>query len=674
MTSRYYMGEPVPAYRVLTDVPPVVPMLLAAIRSVVPDPVAALHVLAMLLLVGLGVSFYLLGALVVGSRWAGSLAIVVGLLVTDRFTELFAFGGLLQVAALTMLAIAIAAYTWPGRTSTAGRGWWLLGAISLGLCALTHVGTGIIGVPVGLTAAALAAVSAYRRSDGGLRRFAVHMAIPMIGLGLVGLYWLLVLVPASGEYLTNPASLAYRGPDRLFELLLGRWPTAAVLVLGAATLALGTLRALVLRRFDGYLVLGAWAVLTWGALAYAILTGSATDYPRFGPPLLAPLVIGAAAGLLWGLRRFAHYLGELGLRGSTEFVVVGVAVVGAVLVATPLAIDRHTRQATTYRLRDAVALVDAATWIDTELPEGQAVLADVREGKWVEGLTGREALFSQAVRYAFRPVEWQRSVEADAVLRSVETLTSGYMTAQFTGMVQTGLEGVPTGLLLRANHGGEFVDLLRFPSAAVRITGDGPPMTAAGLVPVRVTERTSDRQLRVRTVWGLASDPAFSYTQTVTVFRDGTTLRIAHAAPGHRISTELVAPLGTAITSLEITRSEAVACFTVFGGSEPCVRIHAAQAVARMSETADGALRISSGSSGRLDLLITDLTAGDASVGLVLLRPAEVVDAHDIGAALLFEPDPAYGSRLRRLERLGFEETRAFGPYRVLLRADSASP
>jgi hypothetical protein len=77
---------------------------------------------------------------------------------------------------------------------------------------------------------------------------------------------------------------------------------------------------------------------------------------------------------------------------------------------------------------------------------------------------------------------------------------------------------------------------------------------------------------------------------------------------------------------------------------------------------------VTSGRSGQIELLVSAMSAGDASVGLGLLKPAELVEAHDVGAVLLYEPDPAYGSRVRRLAGLGFEERRSFGPYRVLVR------
>jgi hypothetical protein len=664
MTSRAFLGEPVPAYRDLGEVPPLVPGLLAAIRVVVADPVAALHVLATILLLGLGAAFFGLGAIALGTRWGGALAVVIGLLVTDRYTDLFAFGGLLQVAALALGCVAIAAIIRAARDPLVERGWWWLAAGTLGLTAVTHVGTGIIFVPIGLALTGIVALSVLARSGWEPARLVDRLLLPGLAFAAIGLYWLLVLVPAGGDYVTNPASLAYRGPDRLWADLFDRWPTAVVIVVGAAALAIGTLRSIVLRRVDGLLLVGAWAALAWAVLGWSLFSGSATDFPRFVTPLLAPLVIGAAAAVLWALSLFAASLRDLGWNRSPS-IVIGAAVVLVVVVAAPLTIARHQRQSAFYELRDPDALAAAAAWIDAELPAGAAVLADVREAKWIEGLVGRPALFSQPVRYAFRPAEWQRSTDADALLRSTLALTSGYVAAQFTDqLVAPGGEPVLSGLLVRANHGGEFVDLLMLQRSAIQVD----TLTGASLRPVRATEIVSDRQAGVRTVWGLDGNPTFSFTQTVTVFEEGTTLRLVQEAPGHRISTDLLPATGMTITSLEVHPDEAIACFTALGGSEPCIRLRTSDGKGVLAAGGDGGVRVSTDWDGQIELLITALTPGEASIGLGVLRPAELVETYEVGAVLLHEPDPAFGQRLRRLEALGFSESRAFGPYRVLLR------
>jgi hypothetical protein len=150
-------------------------------------------------------------------------------------------------------------------------------------------------------------------------------------------------------------------------------------------------------------------------------------------------------------------------------------------------------------------------------------------------------------------------------------------------------------------------------------------------------------------------------------------MRVTQAAAGAGIVSELTPARGTALVSLKITGRVATACFTDLGGSPPCIRIEATDAGTQLRPSADG-LSVDSGT-GRIDLLVTATTAGGASVGLGLLDPAELVDAHDVGAALLWQPDPAYAARLERLVALGFREARAFGAYQVLLRsASQATP
>jgi hypothetical protein len=300
----------------------------------------------------------------------------------------------------------------------------------------------------------------------------------------------------------------------------------------------------------------------------------------------------------------------------------------------------------------------------------ETVLTEVREGKWLEGLTGRATLFSQPVRYAFRPAEWQRGTDAVALLRSSQTVTSGYVAVQFTERVGD----LPTGMILRANHRGEFVDLLRIPPSATQITGHGDTVTAAGLVPLRARQRVTELAARSTTVWGRVDDPQFTFTQAVTAFRDGTTLRLTQTAPGHRLAIDLLPILGMEVTALQLDVDEATLCFTQLGASSPCLGVRVAEPGASLAANNDGGLHVTSGTSGRLDVLVTALSAGDAANGLELLEPAEVVERYDVGAALLFAGDPAYASRARRLESLGFTEGPLFGPYRVLLREDVASP
>ena len=666
MTSRWYLGESVPAYRTISALPPVVPLLLAGVQLFIPDPVVALHVTDAILLMALATAFYLCGCWILDEPWAGVFAVVLGFLGTDRFFELFAFGGMLQIAALAGMMISIGAFARASREPDIAVRWWLLGTASTGLAALSHVGTGLVAVPVGVSAAA---ISLYKFRRDGWRSIRLAVIPLVVTMGAVGAYWVLVLLPASGDYLTNPASTAYRGPDKLLSVLFGYWPTIVVVIGGVAAIALGLVGDFVRRRRSGYVLLLVWLAVSWGAFLYSVVSDAATDYPRFATLLLAPLVIAAGRAVLWLVSALRAYIDDLG-GGGLGAAVLPVALALLLGVMTPLSIDRHARQVAVYQPRAAAPLTESVRWIDQQLSDPSAVvLTEVaRDGKWLEGLTGRESLFSQPVRYAFRPSEWQRSAVADALLRSTDTVTSGYVTAQFTSLTTRGSKSLPSDLLISTNHGGEFVDVLRIPASSTLVVGDGVTQSLAGLRPLRLAFQADASAASIRTVWATGGDNGTAFTQAVTAWRNGSSLALDQRAPGHQLATTLVPASGMAITSLRITGGDAVACFTVVGDSAPCVRIHVTQPDATIKSTADGAIRLATARSDRLGLLVTALTSGDASVGLGLLDPSRLVDQYHVGAALLYSPDPAFRERAARLAAIGFTEVRAFGPYRVLLR------
>src|SRR5437867_4380722 len=120
---------------------------LAALRVVITDPFAALHIFGVLLLLGVVASVYAVAAAIFTNRTTSILAIVLAFLVTDRFLELFAFGGLLQAGALMFMTLSVAAFVRAGAGPGVQRIWWSLGSVSLVLAALSHVGTGVLAVP-----------------------------------------------------------------------------------------------------------------------------------------------------------------------------------------------------------------------------------------------------------------------------------------------------------------------------------------------------------------------------------------------------------------------------------------------------------------------------------------------------------------------------------------------
>lgn len=656
MTGRYYLGEDVPAYRDIAALPPVVPLLLAAVGTMIPDAVATLQITNALLLVLLASSIYILAALLLQDRRAAVLAVAAAFLVGDRILELFAFGALLQVASLALMLLSAAAFVRAGQADANRMPWVWLGSGFLLGAALSHVGTASIAIPTGLATAAVSALRV-RQGGGSLRGWLLPIGT---ALAAIGVYWLIALVPASATYLANPASLAYRGPERLVASLLTYWPNVLVLALGT----LGVARLLAIdvrgRTIGGGSILACCVAVSWVAVLLSVVGGTATDFPRFSTVLLLPLAIGSGSTVQWAVRRVADQI-----PWSINARLPVIALASLILLVTPFAVLHFNRLASTYQPHDGASLDAAVEWIDKALAgTDSGVLTAVRDGKWLEGRSGREALFAQPVRYAFRRSEWQRSVDADVILRSTAAMASGYFRTMYTE--RTGIAAVPTSLLVGVNHGGEFVDLVRSSSSDLELRSAEDSLAGDTLNPVRHVASSGREHATLTTVWsdGLRPD---ALTQTVTLWENGTTMKLELVSPGRTLDLGLLPAVRDSIRSIESDGAEARVCFASTGDEQPCLRIIATQADAAFS-VQRGALRFATHESEKLTLLITALTPGGQSVSLHLLDPRRLVEGHHLGAALLWKVDPSFEARALRLEALGFRRAASFGDYQVMLR------
>jgi hypothetical protein len=508
----------------------------------------------------------------------------------------------------------------------------------------------------------------------------------VVGLTAIGAYWLIATAPASLGFVANPASLSYRGPERVLDVLAGYAPTLMVIAMGGAALAAWLVGLLAHRRLpdrrDGRLVLVVWLGAAWAAYGWSALTGVSTDYPRFVPLLVAPFVVAAAGGVSLAGAFLARRVPRA-LTSERGLVAIGLTIV----VVAPFSIARYQTEAEGYRLPDADSLAAATAWMDERLVPGASILAPVREAKWIEGLTGRSALFGSDIRYAFRPVEWERSLAANALLRGNLGLANETFVLTLTDGVAFDLGQQPRSLLIAANHGGEYVELLRLVPDSSRIFGEAgeslatlPALTPAGF------DRVSHADLLMATTtWsGTRHDVSVAYVQTITLAKASTSFTLDVLAdtplPVSGVQVELRPPSGVALLDLKPTSAADGAvvatastdlAFARLGRSEPRLRL-----------SVDGGGTITHSPSGgvlveaigrRLTLRVTDLTPGEASSTIRLLDPLALVAAYDVGAALL-RRDGAYEARRARLELLGFHVARAEGPYIVMVRTGSARP
>jgi hypothetical protein len=570
----------------------------------------------------------------------------------------------------------VAAFVRAGAGPGIQRVWWSLGSVSLVLAALSHVGTGVLAVPVALSAAALGLVRIRRI---GLARLLPALLPVALILVFFAPYLLLVVLPASQGYVTNPASLNYRGPGRLLGALTSYWPTVLIMVFGGTTIVLGALRDLRRGVVGRYVLLLLWTGAVWGMLLIAIFADASTDYPRFTTPLLAPLVLGAAAGLHVSSKFLAAYLHRVnpGIRRRDW---VFISVTALAVTAAPFAVQRYQTLARGYELHDAAALTTVASQIVDELAEDETILAPVREAKWIEGLTGRAALFAQSVRYAFRPGEWDRSIAAEALLRSTSAIANEFFFIKFENLAAGDGVAVPRDAILAANHRGEFVDLLRVSESETRVLASDPTRstlaTLANLHPQAVSRNATNENVTIQTDWsGERRGGHISVTQDATLTRNSQTFDLVVSAqtavdaqtvlPVDGLQMDIRPARNIKITSVEIAGQQAIVYFTRMGLEEPGIRLNVVEAGGNIELIRPDTLRVEARGS-RLHVQVTVLTAGETFSRLRMLYPPQLAKEYNISAILLNEDDPTFEARERRLIAIGFHTAAGDGPYRLM--------
>jgi 4-amino-4-deoxy-L-arabinose transferase-like glycosyltransferase len=688
MTSRPFLGQSTPAYRDIADVPPLVPVLIAGVRLAVPDPVLAMRAVAMSLTVLVGLGFYLAAASLADSRRAGLIAASLALLATDQYLGLFTFGGLLQAAAVGLLALALAAFS---RAAHGGRrGWalWVAGGLALVLTAMSHLATGAIGLVAGAVVAVLAVFEA---NEGWTARARAFLPVA-ICLALVGTWWVLVLLPGSGAYINNPASLNYRGPDRLAAILADDPLNTGLIAFGAVCLVAGMAAELARRHAGSMVMVAGWAAVTAVVLGWSIVSGVATDYPRFSTVLLAPLIVACAIGTV----RLAGWIAARGrMRARTRALrvprlawrrrrAIGLLVATALVLAlAPGAVARYRTDARGYEVTDMAGLTEAARWIAAQTPPSSSVLAPAREAKWIEGLTGRSAVFDNPIRYSFRPGEWRRSLDARAMLQSTATLMNGDFQVRLLGGDPCGTGIAADAMVVGANHGGEFVDLLQL-TAARSLLVDRQGATVATVGSLRALSGkplesggSAVSEVTATEAWtgGRQGSPVTVH-EAISLRANASTLELNAVAttplPVDAIELALRPAAGVAITQLTVDGDTAVVEFTQLGRTNPRLRLTVANGGALHAQP-DGTI-VARSVGPRMRLLVTDLTASQQSVtGLVARCPAALAQQYQL-AAVLLRNDASLPERMARMAAIGFTNRRDFGAYVVLTRATREPP
>jgi hypothetical protein len=661
MAARPFRGEEVPAYRNLTALPPVIPVVLAAYWTVFGDPQLALRVLDLTILALLVGGFALAAFGLFRRREAAFAGPVAGLLVIDRFGELFAFGGLLQLAAVATSLIAFGAFALasdgrPGRWRA-----WLIGAVALATMAMTHVGTAEVLIPTGLGLATLAALRVARLR--GWRAARPALLVPLL-LAPVAAYWLLVLLPTNGGYLANPAAASYRGVDAFLRSLTGYLPNVAVMVAGALALAVGVGREAWARRLGPWGLLAAWTGAVWTAFALVAVSGAGTDYLRFATLLTPPLAIAAGGGVAYLTRTVAAGMRRGAARREIPLLLI--ALLATLLL--PTAAGRAASLASFYTPIDGVSLRAAVSGLEEILGERPgAVLASVRVGKWLEGLTGRAALFSQPVRYAFRSGEWQRSLDAEVLTHATIAIANPAFLVEYQRATSPAALGA-TDLVIAINHDGEWTRILRTIARDTSLLSPSGRHPLEAFVPDGITAASADPEVAAMvSTWRDPSRPQQTFQRTVSLTAsDPTILSIIDVATAAETIRLYPAP-GITMSSVVAAGNGAIVCFSTRGSRPPCVRLSVADPGGAITPIGDGGLWVRSSRPGA-GLQIEALTTGAPIVDLQLLEPNGIAEDREVVGAILERFDPGFEATLERLALVGFRPVRIEGQYELLVR------
>ncbi|MEA2545915.1 MAG: hypothetical protein QOI09_1188, partial [Chloroflexota bacterium] len=355
----------------------------------------------------------------------------------------------------------------------------------------------------------------------------------------------------------------------------------------------------------------------------------------------------------------------LGARTWPYVIAAGVL---AVALITPVAAHRQSDFARYYSAPAGASLDAATSALDAALVgRPGTVVTTARAGKWLEGITGRESLFAQPTRFAFRPDEWQRSLDSYVLANAAGAVASPSFLLSYQHGVASGGHASLSDLVIASNHDGEWVDLFAtivrdtFVIDSAGVKHSGPAFEAAA----DSSQGVADGTASIVTSWRDSS--GFMMKRTVSLSGADHTARLVESAAG-AITTRLYPADGSEFTSLVTNANTATMCFKLQGKREPCVELSLADPTGTISEIGDGGLWVRGGSGNTLDLTITNLTPGAPIVGLESLTPSAIAQSRNIIGAILEITPRGWPDVTTRLEALGLTLVGNFDRYAVFAR------
>jgi hypothetical protein len=708
MLARAYLGLPIPAYRDPFAVPPAAPLLVLGLWQITGDPYLAPKLALVVAFALVPLAAFLLGRELYGWLPGLAAALIVG--VGQHFyLRLAVFGALPQLLSLAAFGLALAAAARWARGPSLPRGP-AIALACLGIVA-SHAPTAAVALPVLGLVLLLLPYSGPRAPPRGVWRSAAARAWPVLpALGAFTAYaWL--KRGTFQQYLGNEAAYYLKGLGSALGELLRLRTTSLLLWAGGGVLLVLVLRgafaARALRRGAPArpprsplvralvpepnerrraalvaAVLGVPA-LALGALMLAFhVARVGTDYPRLFPLIGFPGLVSLAAvvpAMRW--RDLASWL------PSREARALGLA--GLLLVPTMAAVVATEERAMAfYSVRAPGDLEDAMRAVERTVPEDAVVWTPVREGKWMEGITGRPALFALPAWAIFRPWEWERKEAAETLGHASAWATSGLV-----GAATQRDPGVLTdNPVVSVYYKGDLRPVLRLDDRASRVRVLLPGSTEASLaaLPERGEQLRMDGaqatvdQRAAGQLWTWRGQPVRVEVQrlvsveagagavllTVHVRVQGAQLESVSLAlrPPHGGAWAVRADQGDAL-GLELRRQAEPLALRVSAGPSGMATLYPT------GSGVDARMTVVDGPGGPRSEAHATLTmvgdpVGQPKPGLRALTAAQALDAYDVRYALL----PRSGADTERAaaSSLGFHPAYENRSYTLYQRGDAA--
>jgi hypothetical protein len=199
-------------------------------------------------------------------------------------------------------------------------------------------------------------------------------------------------------------------------------------------------------------------------------------------------------------------------------------------------------------------------------------------------------------------------------------------------------------------------------------------LNALEAVTAQITE--SEGAIELSTMWGgERRGDVVSYTRSITLSTGSTAFdlvdEVSSGIPVAEIQVEIRPVPGLETSSVVVGDDHVDLYFPKTGVSQPRLRISSIDQSVDIEET-DGGIIVRAVSVTRLHLRFTAMTAGNPILETGVFLPSQLVQDHNIRAAVLQE-GPALQSRTARLSALGFTPGFEAGPYVVMLASADGS-